>query len=101
MTKYLITYHNGGPMPSDPKAMEQMKMAFGKWLQEAGTAIVDPGAPVMKVKQVAGSNPSASIEVGGYSIIQAENEEAAASILKSHPFVARGGTLQVNQVLGV
>ncbi len=101
MKKYLITYHNGGPMPSDPKAMEQMKMAFGKWLQEAGSAIVDPGAPVMNVKQVASGKPSSPVEVGGYSIIQADNEEAAVKILKSHPFVARGGTLQVNQVMSV
>jgi hypothetical protein len=101
MKKYLVTYHNGGPMPSDPKAMEQMKMAFGKWLQESGTSIIDPGAPVMKVKQVSSNNPSAAVEVGGYSIIQAESEDAAERILKTHPFVARGGTLQVNQMMGV
>jgi hypothetical protein len=101
MKKYLITYHNGGPMPNDPKAAEQMKMAFGKWLQEAGNAIVDPGAPVMKVNQVAAGTPAQAVEVGGYSIIQAENEEVAHRVLKSHPFVARGGTLQVNQVMGV
>jgi hypothetical protein len=100
MKKYLITYHNG-QMPSDPAAMEQVKMAFGKWLQEAGTAVIDPGAPVMKVTQVAAANPSAAVEVGGYSIIQAATEEDAVKILKMHPFVARGGTLQVNQVMSV
>jgi hypothetical protein len=99
MSKYLITYHNGG-MPSDPKAMEQAKMAFGKWLQESGKAIVDPGAPVMTVKQVA-NNQSSEVEIGGYSIIEAASDDDAAKILKTHPFVSRGGTLQINKIMAV
>lgn len=98
MSKYLITYHNGG-MPSDPKAMEQAKMAFGKWLQEAGKAVVDPGAPVGMVKQVGGQ--SSAVEIGGYSILEAADENAVVKILQSHPFVARGGTLQVNKIMTI
>ena|ERR1051326_8643747 len=100
MNKYLITYHNS-QMPNDPKVMEQAKMAFGKWLQEAGTAVVDPGAPVMKAGQVAAGQPSSSVDIGGYSIIQAASEADAEKILKTHPFVSRGGTLQVNKIIGV
>ncbi|HXP50885.1 MAG TPA: hypothetical protein VN922_13070 [Bacteroidia bacterium] len=99
MSKYLITYHNGG-MPSDPKAMEQAKMAFGKWLQESGKAIVDPGAPVMAVKQVTSSS-APKVEIGGYSIIEAASDDEATNILKTHPFVSRGGTLQVNKIMAV
>ena len=83
MNKYLITYHNAQMSP-DPKAMEQAKIAFGKWLQEAGKAVVDPGAPVSQVSQVASNNPSPSVEVGGYSIIQAANDAEAAKILVLH-----------------
>jgi hypothetical protein len=100
MSKYLITYHNG-QMPANPKLMEQAKMAFGKWLQEAGKAVVDPGAPVSKVKQVASGNPSPAVEIGGYSVIEASNDDEVSKILETHPFVARGGTLQVNKVMGV
>ncbi len=100
MNKYLITYHNS-QMPNDPKVMEQAKIAFGKWLQEAGTAIVDPGAPVMFASQVAADNPSQKVEIGGYSIIQAANEEEVAGILKTHPFVSRGGTLQSNKIMAI
>jgi hypothetical protein len=99
MSKYLITYHNG-QMPSDPKAMEQVKMAFGKWLQEAGKAVVDSGSPVMMVKQVT-NNHSTPVEVGGYTIIEAASDDEAEKILKTHPFLARGGTLQVNKVMAV
>ena len=81
--------------------MEQAKAAFGKWLGEAGDAVVDPGAPVRMVTQVAAGSATEPAEIGGYSIIEAESPDAAIAVLKSHPFVARGGTLQVNQVLEV
>jgi|SRR5215831_12136445 len=100
MNKYLITYHNG-QMPGDAAAIEQVKMAFGKWLQEAGAAVVDPGAPVMFSSQIASGNPSPKVEIGGYSIIQASSDDDAAKILKTHPFVARGGTLQMSKIMSI
>lgn len=100
MAKFLITYHGSG-MPSDPAAMEQAKAAFGKWLAEAGNAIVDPGAPVKMVKQVSSGAPTQMIEIGGYSIIEAQNVDEAEKVLKSHPFVARGGTLQINELISI
>jgi hypothetical protein len=98
--KFLVTYHGSG-MPEDPELMEQAKAAFGAWLGEAGNAVVDPGAPVHMVTQVASGTATEPSEIGGYSIIQADSPDAAAAVLQSHPFVLRGGTLQVNQVLDV
>lgn len=100
MSKFLVTYHNG-QMPTDAQAMEQAKAAFGKWLQEAGDAVIDAGAPVKMVSQVAAGNPSSAVDFGGYSIIQAVNETEVVKILKSHPFVGRGGTLQINQIMTI
>ena len=98
MARYLVTYHGSAP-PSNPAAAEQVKAAFGQWLQEAGSAVVDPGAPVRMVKQVANDTPADAVDIGGYSIIEAPSLEAAERILRSHPFVGRGGTLQVNEVV--
>ena len=100
MARFLVTYHGSG-MPDDPELMEQAKAAFGKWVGEAGSAIVDPGAPVQMVSQVASGKPEDSVEIGGYSIIDADDADAAVAVLQSHPYVARGGTLQVSQVLAV
>jgi hypothetical protein len=100
MNKYLVTYHNS-QMPNDPKVMEQAKMAFGKWLQDAGSAVVDPGAPVMFASQIAANDPSQKADIGGYSIIQAADDNEAAKILKSHPFVSRGGTLQASKIMSI
>jgi len=100
MSRFLVTYHGSG-MPEDPAMMEQAKAQFGAWVAGAGDAIVDPGAPVRMVTQVAGDNATQAAEIGGYSIIQADDADAAAAVLASHPYVARGGTLQVNQILEV
>jgi hypothetical protein len=98
VAKFLVTYHGSG-MPADPAMMEQAKAAFGQWLQQAGSAVVDPGSPVRMVKQIANGTPTDAVEIGGYSIIEAPSLEAAEAILQTHPFVMRGGTLQLNEVI--
>ena len=77
-----------------------MKAAFGAWLAEAGQAVVDPGAPMRVVAQVAKGSPLPQVEIGGYSILQADSVDAAKAVLAKHPF-ARGGTLQIFEVLAV
>jgi hypothetical protein len=100
MARFLVTYHGSG-MPDDPTMVEQAKAAFLNWVGQAGDAIVDPGAPLQMVRQVASGSPAPAVEVGGYSIIEADDADAAAAVLESHPYVGRGGTLQVNQILAV
>jgi hypothetical protein len=100
MSRFLITYHGPG-MPDDPELIEQAKTAFMNWVGQAGKAVVDPGAPVHMVTQVYSGSATGPFEIGGYSIIEADSPDAAAGILESHPYVARGGTLQVNQIIDI
>jgi hypothetical protein len=88
-------------MPHDPEIMAQAKAAFEQWVAEVGDAIVDPGAPLRMVAQVSRSGADDPVDVSGYSIIDAEDAEAAVALLQSHPFVARGGILQVNEPVAV
>lgn len=97
MTKFLVTYHGSGH--PDPAEMEQARTAFMAWLAEQGSAVVDPGAPLNLVGQVASGEPAAAADIAGYSIIEAADADAAAAILATHPFVSRGGTLQISQAL--
>ena len=98
MARFLITYHGGKP-PTDAAAAEKMKAAFGKWLHEAGAAVTDPGAPVRPAASVSNGAAAASDEIGGYTIIEAPSPSDAVAVLKTHPFVARGGTLQVHEAI--
>jgi len=100
MAKFLVTYHGAG-MPTDPEMAEQAKAAFGAWLATAGSAVLDAGAPLRPAGTVSGGEQSEPVSVGGYTIVEAESAEAAKGLLASHPFVARGGTLQIHEALAV
>jgi hypothetical protein len=98
VSKFLVTYFGGG-RPSTPEQAEQIHAAFAQWLAKAGKAVVDPGAPVRFAMQVANGQAHQKVEIGGYSVIEAPSLADAVEILKSHPFVARGGTLQVDEAV--
>jgi hypothetical protein len=100
LARFLVTYFGGG-MPSNPNEAAQARAAFGAWLAAAGKAVVDPGAPLKPAGQVATGKPAARAAIGGYSVIEADSEEEALKILKSHPFVARGGTLQLDEAMAI
>jgi hypothetical protein len=96
--KFLVTYVGGG-MPHDPGLMAQPRAAFGAWLARSGGAVTDPGAPVHTVARLATGGPADEVQVNGYSIIEAADVESAKELLSTHPFIGRGGTLQVSEFI--
>jgi len=101
VAKFLVTYIGGSGPPTDAAQAEQIKQAFGRWLGEAGSAVVDPGAPLRPGTHIATGTPEAGVTIGGYSVVEAPSLDEAVDILRSHPFVARGGTLQVDQAVDI
>jgi|SRR5215469_12016038 len=99
MTTYLISYLGAGGPPPSAEAREQMMAAFGAWVASVGEHMVDPGAPLGASKTVSsdGVSDGGAVQIGGYSLIKADDLDAAVGLVKSHPFVARGGSLQVSE----
>ena len=97
MSRFLVTYHGGG-MPEGAEARQEAMAAFAQWVSRTGKALLDPGAPLGPSKTVSkgsitdgpASGPSA-----GYSVLEADDIDAAVELVRSHPFVERGGSLQV------
>jgi hypothetical protein len=98
MPNFLITYR--GLPHVDPAQMAQAREAFGNWLQQPGDAVLDPGRTDERSAHVAAGSPVAA-EIGGYSIVEAESAADVVTLLQTHPFVARGGTLQVNEPVAI
>jgi hypothetical protein len=97
MPKFLITYHGAGA-PAPEQAQEAMA-AFMAWASSVGEALVDPGAPLGPARTVTAASVSdgpADGPANGYSIVQAADLESALELVKGHPFVSRGGSLQVS-----
>jgi hypothetical protein len=101
MPTYLVTYHGGGGPPPSAEAREQMMAAFGAWVGSVGDHMVDPGAPLGPSKTVSpeGVGDGGPASIGGYSLISADDLDAAVVLVKNHPFVARGGSLQVSEAV--
>ncbi len=97
MARYLITYHGGPGMPQDPAAAGQARQAFVAWAQKTGAALIDPGSPIAGTRTVGGP---AEGPVLGWSVIEADSPDDVAALLNDHPFVGRGGSLQINEPAG-
>jgi hypothetical protein len=104
MPTYLVTYHGGPGMPSDPAAVEQMVAAFQAWVAQVGPAMRDPGAPLAAAKTVAADDVvdgQRHASIGGYTTLEAANLDEAVGLVRGHPFLTRGGSLQVSEAATV
>lgn len=102
MPTFLITYHGATEMPPTPEARDQMMSAFMEWAGSVGDSMVDPGSPLGPSKVVTSEGDAdgkATGEVRGYTIITADSLDDAVRAVRSHPFVGRGGTLQVSEAV--
>jgi hypothetical protein len=98
LATYLVTYHGGSEMPNTPEARQQMEAAFGSWAAGVGPAMIDPGAPLTAAKTVSAGHVQDGqtvAVVSGYTLLRADNLDAAVKLVQSHPFLTRGGSLQV------
>ena len=100
MMRFLITYH-GMDYP-DLEYAKASRTAFRAWAKEnLGDALVDFGAPLLQSGQIALGQAADSVEIDGFSIIQARSYGEARAMLQDHPYLKRGGTIQINECLQV
>ena len=102
MPKYVLGYH-GGSMPETPEEGERVMAAWGKWMGELGSALVDSGNPTGPARTIA-ANGSVSDGGGanpltGYSILEAGNLDAAVKMAKGCPVLASGGSVEVGELM--
>ena len=91
MAKYVYFYIGGNP-PKGPEEGKKMMEAWMAWFGRVGSHVVDGGAPFGPRKSVGGG---ASTGAGGFSIVTADNLDAAVKLTEGHPHLAGGGTIEV------
>ena len=105
MTKYLVLYN------ADVGAEEQMQQseedaqasmqAWMDWAARVGPALVDFGTPLGQAREVTSEGASTpSTTVGGYSIVEAADADAAAALMVGHPHLELG-TIRLHEALAV
>jgi hypothetical protein len=99
MPRFLVTYY-AGDMPSDPASIADARCAFIRWAGKVGPALADVDAPVRSARALAreGARDGAAGEpLMGWSVIEAADSEAAVRLVHDHPFISRGGVLEINE----
>ena len=100
MPSYIIAYH-GGTKPESPETGAKQMAKWKAWVAGLGDAVVNPGTPLGKSKLVTSagvSDDAGSNALSGFSIVKADNMDAALEMAKACPFVDIG-TIELAEVM--
>jgi len=94
MSKFILLYRgNATPMEEmTPEQGEQATALWGAWMEKHGSAVTDLGAPFGARTSVGGDgSEQAPANLNGYTVVEAENLEAAKAFCDGHPFLHDSG----------
>ena len=76
--------------------MQAGMKAWGEWAKACGESLTFPGSALMGGLRLtpSGSSPGQS-DVIGYSVLQADDMEAAVALLEGHPHLAWGNGCEI------
>jgi len=99
MANYLLVYY-GGMMAATPAKQKKSMDAWMGWFGKLAKAVVDAGAPTKPGKLVikSGAKAISANPVTGYSIIKADNLDAAVLMAKGCPSLVEGGQVAVYEI---
>jgi hypothetical protein len=112
VAKFLFVYRSGKDSRDtmSPEEMQQILKKWNTWITEGLRAgwMLDPGDGLKKegrlvnAARVVTDGPFVEAKeiVGGFSIIQADNIDAAAEYARGCPVLLRGGTVEVRPLEG-
>jgi YCII-related domain len=93
MDQFLFSYRMpAGFRPGSPGALA----AWTAWFEELGDLVVDRGNPVFRSSTVGDCNPQTTL--GGYTLVQADDLEAAVALAKGCPSLDDGGGVEVGAI---
>lgn len=101
MPNYLLAYHGGGT-PEGEEAQAAVMEAWNDWMDAVGENLLDGGNPVGQSRIVNADGSIADADgnpVTGYSIIEADDLDAALEIARGCPVLADGGSVEVAELI--
>src|SRR4051812_12943265 len=108
MTKFLVLYNADSSVreqmaQATPEQQQAGMEAWMAWAQKTGGALVDLGAPVAAAGRVtAGGETENTCPANGYSVLEADSEQAARALLDGHPHLQMpGASIDVFEILPV
>jgi hypothetical protein len=109
MGKYLLSFHGGAPGATQEERDASMAR-WTAWFQQIGASIADPGDGVAPQGFISSSGDvmrgtpegeNAARAVTGYTVINADDVDAAIQIAKGCPILADGGSIEIGELMGL
>ena len=113
MPKFMFVYRGGHESMKDatPEQMQEVMQMWMDWIADGidsgwmldGGDALQPGGAVIHPDKSVTDGPFAEAKelVGGYSIVQAENLDAAVELAKGSPSTTYGGSVEVREMANV
>ncbi|MHB8233196.1 MAG: hypothetical protein ACYDHT_00935 [Solirubrobacteraceae bacterium] len=104
MPNYVFAYSGGKGVSADEAERNEQYAQWTRWFEELGPAVVDGGVATGAAKTVGpgGSvTDGGSLQITGYSIVSAEDLDAAAALAGGCPVLGIGGAVDVYEAIAM
>lgn len=101
MPKFALVYYGSPEFRTREEGAKHM-VAWKKWVEGLGDALVDPGMAVGPSRTISASGvreSGGSDPFSGITIIQADTMDTATDLARACPHIAAGGTIEIAQDL--
>jgi len=95
MPAYVLVYRT--PSGGSPSPTPESMAAWQSWFEGISEHVTDMGRPVFERGAVGNLDPRTT-QLGGYSIITADDLEAAVTAAKGCPVLGRDGGVEIGQL---
>lgn len=102
MAKFVVVY-KGGSMAETPEAAEASMKAWMSWFESVGPAVKDMGNPFSTSVAVHSNGSIGEVSAGltGYTILEADAIDHAATLVAQCPVLSDGGTIEIYEALSM
>ena len=103
MANYVLVYSGGG-MPETEAEEQAVMAAWGAWYEDLGQAVVDSGNPFGPSTSVAADgtiSQGAPSALSGYTVISADDLDAATEQARNCPILNSGGRVDVYETFQI
>ena len=103
MAKFLLLYSGGVGMPASEAEFAAVTQAWVDWYTSLGSAVIDPGNPLVPASMSIASNGSvrdgsAGVMATGYTVLGADSMAAAVKMAQGCPVLKGGADITVYEI---
>lgn len=93
MPRFMMVYKGEATDPADMTEEDRQAVmaAWGAWMENVGSALVDVGAPLGAATSIVDDGSTGTpTALSGYSLVEADDMDGARQLADGHPYLSEG-----------